>query len=481
MKYTCLGIVCISVFLPFMGHSQITDTVSGVNDISSRLSGKYISDMGNRSAEYQEKMQASTAKYLDRLKAEEQTMQQQVNKIDPAAANRIFAGAQQSYDNIQNDLKNNAQNVLKGCGKYIPGVDSAITSLKFLQQGNSISGKLTGQMSQVTIALSKVNALEDQFKKTDNVEDFIKQREDYLQQQLGSYNIPGLQQFKQQSAYFAQQMADYKAAWDDPSRMEAKAMTVLNQIPAFQNFMKKNSMIAGLFNLPDDYATNGLAGLQTKDQIQKLMQQQMQLMGPKGGETAQQNIADAQGALSSLRSKLNQGGSSDLSMPDGQMNNQHTKIFLKRIQYGISMQSIKANFYFPNQTTFFLTAGYKINSKNTIGIGINYSVGWGRDIQHISISSQAIGFQSFGDFKIKGSFYGSAIMEYNYSEPFRSFSQLSQTGLWEKSGLIGLTKMVSIKSNLVKNTKLQLLWNFLAYYQVPRISQPLVFRVGYNF
>ncbi len=479
MSSAVTGVLCLLMIFPvalFAQNGSPIDSTSGI--VSAKLSDKYINAVGSRSAEYQSEMQQKTVQYLNKLKSQEQTLQKQLNKIDTNAAVKIFNGSQQTYDKLQNDLKNNSENVIKSCGKYVPGIDSAITSLKFLQQTN-ITGKIGSNVSQVTTAMSKVKALEDQFKKTDNVEDFIKQREAYLQQNLASYNLPGLQQYKQEAAYYAQTMSELKQDWDDPSRIEAKAITILNKIPAFQDFMKKNSMIAGLFNLPDDYSTSGLGGLQTRDQVQSLMQQTMANMGPSGSQTAQMNIGDGQSTLTDLRSKLN-SGSSDLAMPNGQGNSQHTKSLWKRIQYGFDMQSTRSNFYFPSQTNFALTAGYKLTEGNTIGIGISYAVGWGKDIQHISISSQGIGFRSFGDIKFKGSFYGSGGFEYNYAYPFNTVSQLESSGIWQKSGLIGITKMVSLKSKLVKNTKLQLLWNFLSYYQSPQ-TQPIVFRVGYNF
>jgi hypothetical protein len=479
MKYTFPGIACVFVLFSFTADCQANQAAIQQPDISQKLSDKYIREMGSRSALYQEKIQVSTEKYLEKLKAQEQILRQQLDKINPEAAQRIFNGSQQAYNKIQNDLKNNSENVLRSCGKYVPGIDSAITSLKFLQQNGNISEKLSSNVAQVKAALSKVKELEDQFKKTDNVADFINQREDYLKQQLSSYKLPGLQQYKQQAAFFGQQMAELRQDWDDPSRMEQKAITQLNKIPAFREFMKKNSMIAGLFNIPDDYSTTGIAGLQTKDQVQKLMQESMKLMGPGGAQTAQQNIGEAQSSLATLRNKLNQG-SSELAMPPGQGNDQHTKTFLRRIEYGVNIQSTRSNFYYPSQTDFALTAGYKLNDRNTVGIGLSYNVGWGKDIRHISISSRGMGFRTFVDFKIKGSLYGSGGLEYNYTQPFVSLNQLEISGLWQKSGLIGITKMVSIRNKLVKKTKLQLLWNFLSYYQVPQ-TQPVIFRIGYNF
>ncbi len=480
MPSAVTGIYCLLLSIPLGLTAQkpsVPDS-TGIN-ISPKLSEKYIQDIGNRSADYQAKMQQGTEKYLDKLNAQEQLLQKQLSKTDPAAADRIFNGSQQVYDKIQNDLKNNSENILRPMGKYVPGIDSAVTSLKFLQQNGNLPSKLGTNVSQVKAAMSKVQALEDQFKKTDNVEDFIKQREQYLQQQLTSYNLPGLQQYKQQAAYFGQEMQELKQDWDDPSRAEAKAMDLLNKLPAFQNFMKKNSMIAGLFNIPDDYSTSGIAGLQTRDQVQKMMQEKMQLMGPTGAQTAQQNIGDAQSTLTTLRNKLNQG-SSNLAMPDGQGNNQHTKTLFKRLEYGINVQSSVANGYYPQSTAFAGTVGYKLNDNNVIGIGLSYNVGWGTDIHHIHISNQGIGIRSYLNVKLKGSFYASGGFEKNYNKVFTSLNQVVAGNLWQNSGLIGISKIVSLKGNFMKKTNVQLLWDFLSYYQTPR-TQPFVFRVGYNF
>jgi hypothetical protein len=480
MSSTVTGIYCLLLCIPLglTAQKQTVPDSTGIT-ISPKLSEKYIQDLGNRSTEYQAKMQQGTEKYLDKLNAQELILQKQLSKTDPAAVERIFSGSQQVYDKIENDLKNNSENILRPMGKYVPGIDSAVTSLKFLQQNGNIPGKLGTNVAKVKAAMSKVQALEDQFKKTDNVEDFIKQREQYLQQQLSSYQLPGLQQYNQQAAYYAQQMNEMKQDWDDPSRAEAKAMDLLNKLPTFQDFMKKNSMIAGLFNIPDNYSTAGIAGLQTREVVQKQMQQQMQFMGPNGAQTAQQNIGDGQSALTNLRNKLNQG-SSELAMPDGQGNNQHTKTLFKRLEYGINIQSSVASGYYPQSTAFAGTVGYKLNDKSVIGVGLSYNVGWGTDIHHIHITSQGIGIRSYLDVQLKGSFYASGGFEKNYNKVFTSLNQVVAGNLWQNSGLIGISKIVSLKGNFMKKTKVQLLWDFLSYYQSPK-TQPFVFRVGYNF
>jgi hypothetical protein len=113
-------------------------------------------------------------------------------------------------------------------------------------------------------------------------------------------------------------------------------------------------------------------------------------------------------------------------------------------------------------------------------------MGWGKYIKNISISTQGMGLRSYMDIKLKGSFYASGGFEYNY-QPINSHSLTSTSAMnwkdvssWQQSGLVGISKIISIKSKFFKKTKLQLMWDVLSYQQVPR-TQPVKFRVGYNF
>jgi hypothetical protein len=97
-----------------------------------------------------------------------------------------------------------------------------------------------------------------------------------------------------------------------------------------------------------------------------------------------------------------------------------------------------------------------------------------------------MGLRTYIDIKLKGSFYLSGGLEYNY-QPITSDSLNTSTVMhwneissWSKSGLIGVSKIVSVKSKFFKKTKLQLLFDFLSHQQVPH-TQPIEFRVGYNF
>jgi hypothetical protein len=144
------------------------------------------------------------------------------------------------------------------------------------------------------------------------------------------------------------------------------------------------------------------------------------------------------------------------------------------------MQTLRSTSFFPVTTDLGLSLGYKLNDKSVVGVGASYKLGWGQGFRNIHLSHQGAGLRSYVDWKLKGSFWMSGGYEMNYKTAFDNFYLLRDLNAWQQSGLIGLSKLVSIKSKFFKKTKLQLLWDFLSYQQRPR-TQPIVFRIGYNF
>jgi hypothetical protein len=228
-------------------------------------------------------------------------------------------------------------------------------------------------------------------------------------------------------------------------------------------------MLASLFRLPGDpndpLSQANLAGLQTRVQVTNLIQQQVAAGGPNAQQQFQQNMQAAQSQLQQLKNKISQygRGSSDDIMPEGfKPNDQKTKSSFKRLEYGTNVQSQRATNFFPVTSDIGLSLGYKLNDKSVIGIGASYKMGWGRGWNNIRITNRGVGLRSFIDWKIKGSFWMSGGYEQNYKTAFSDFNQLRDMNAWQTSGLIGLSKMISVKTKLFKKTKLQLLWDFLS-------------------
>ena len=157
---------------------------------------------------------------------------------------------------------------------------------------------------------------------------------------------------------------------------------------------------------------------------------------------------------------------------------QKTKTFFQRLEYGANFQTVKSNSLIPGGTDVGLSIGYKINDKSVVGIGASYRLGFG-SIDKIKFSHEGIGLRSFMDWKIKKQFFVTGGFEMNYNASFKNIAALQEFNAWQQSGLLGISKKMMMKSKLMKSTKVTLLYDFLYRQHVP-VSQPVVFRVGYN-
>lgn len=194
-------------------------------------------------------------------------------------------------------------------------------------------------------------------------------------------------------------------------------------------------------------------------------------------------MQEAQAQMQDLKSKVQQYrsgsyGNGEGEMPDFKVNEQKTKTFLQRIEWGGNMQTTKGNFYFPVTSDIGLSAGYKINDKSTIGIGASYKVGLGQSWQNINFSHQGVGLRTFIDVKLKGSLWISGGGELNYRNEFRHIDVLKDLNAWQQSALLGISRKFKMGKKMKGNT--QLLYDFLWKQQIPR-TQAVVFRIGYNF
>jgi hypothetical protein len=485
-KPILLILLCCSAFCSLQAQdSTLVDKIAG-------FPARFFDKITKKATSLEDQLTRNTEKYLQRLYKREQKLKRKLSKIDSTAAKQLFHDTEQQYAALINKVKTPATGAnTDGSGAYLPYVDSFKTSLSFLQQNNQLIPGGDGVQQKIQSSLGSVNNLQSKLQQSDQVKAFIQQRQQQIKQVLSHYtNLPGsitksYTEFSKELYYYSAQVKEYRELLNNPDQLAQKVLKLLNRVDAFQQFMREHSQLAGLFSLPAGYGTaQSLAGLQTRAQTQALIQNQLASAGPNAQAMLQQNLQAAQAQLNTLKDKLNQlgGGSGDMDMPDFKPNNQKTKSFWKRLEYGTNLQTAKSSSFFPTTTDLGLSVGYKINDKSTIGIGASYKVGWGKNIRNIDISSQGAGIRSFLDVKLKGSFFASGGFEYNYQPVAYTPGIVAGDKAipWQQSGLVGISKIVSLKSKLFKKTKLQLLWDFLSYQQTPR-TQALKFRVGYNF
>ncbi len=451
------------------------------------LPAKYLEQVSSKTEKYYNSITSKTEKTLERLSKWESKIKTILEKTNPETAQRLFGNGQLTFAALLQKYKEGKAVADGYKGKYDEYRDKLTTTVKYLdEKKQQLDSHIIKPLATAKANTTKLN---EQLKNTEAVEQFIKERKKQLLEQALQYvgKSKYLQKISKESYYYIETLRNYKEIFSDPKKAEETALALLQKIPAFKEFLRKNSMLASLFSLPqtpsEGGGLNSLAGLQTRVQVNNLIQQQIASGGPNAQQQFQQNMQAAQSQLNELKNKILKagGGSSDANMPEGfKPNNQKSKTFLQRLEYSANIQSQKSTAFFPVTSDIGLSMGYKINDRSVIGIGASYKLGWGRGWDHIKITHEGVGLRSYADIKLKGSFWISGGYEQNYRTAFNDFAQLRNSSSWQQSGLLGLSKVVAVKSKLFKKTSVKLLWDFLSYRQVPR-TQPILFRVGYNF
>ena len=509
MKFTITIALLISCIRVFSQDSSSTKAVPPGSQVI-EVPDKYLSSVDKKIESLDDNLSKQTDKYLNSLSKQEERLFKKLKGLDSSKAAAVFGDTKKAYEQLSQQFNNlNGKFDKLTSGQYMAGLDSLQGSLAFLKDAKNILTKSKDIRNKLGSSLNQVNQLQNKLKGADDIKALVQQRQEQIRQLLAGYtNLPKsiskcFGKYQSDVYYYGQTIKECKDLLNDPDKLISKVLSTLQSIPAFSRFFSKYSMLASLFPTPDNYGTpQALAGLQTRASVQQLLQQQLPVSATGGNpaQYLQQQMQQAQGELSKLKDKLNQlgngsGNSSDLNMPDKfTPNQQKTKSFWKRIETGTNFQTQRSTNYFPTTTAIAATAGYKINDKSIIGIGISGKIGWGRDWKHIRLTGEGIGLRAFVDwkapdlFKTSSKFMGSLWLtggaEMNYTKTVESLSVFKNYTTWTKSALVGVTKKYSMKSPLKKGKQvqgsMQFLYDFLHNQHIPP-TPAFVWRVGYSF
>ena len=474
-----LGVFCANSF------AQKTD--STLKQLQA-IPQKYITGIDKKITQYTGRITSKTEKTLTKLSRWENKIKALLEKASPETATRLFGAGQPTFTSLLQQLKNGETLAAQYQAPYNKYRDDVTTSLKYLQQQKDQLD--SGLIKKIKTANFKMQEMATEEDEAEAVQQFIKERKKQLVQQVISQigKSKYLIKINKEAYYYGETLKNYKEVFSDSKKAEETARTILDRIPAFKQFMQQNSQLATMFGIPSGGGANGasLAGLQTRASVQSLIQDRISTGGPNAIQQVQQNIQQAQNELSKLKDKIAAGTSSGNGggdLPDFKPNLEKTKTFKQRLEFGSNFQFGKTNAYMPSTTDIGLSIGYKISSKSVAGIGGSFKMGLG-SIDHIRFTNQGASLRSFVDWKLKKQFFISGGMEMNYLSkiiaPSQNFLPINGAAAWQQSALAGISKKISIKTKWFKETKIQLLYDFLSEQHRP-VSQPVIFRVGYNF
>ena len=508
ITFTVLMLLCIASF------AQAQDATDAPKEKLSlfNFNTKAVDAVNKQYTKLQADVEKQSQKMLERMQKKEAKLKKKLYAKDSIKAAQLFNGdIDQQYANLQNKLSGKLDSSIKHpMQQYIPGLDSLQTSLDFLQSGNTNLPSIPADKLEQYKALSgRIQELQGRMQEASDIQNFIRERERSLKAQLQNTGLAKeLTSINKEVYYYQQRLSEYKEILNDKNKLKETLLNNVRNLPAFQKFWQRNSFLSQLFPMPQEGAdpSAALAGLQTRAGISAQLTQRFGGGAPSGspggggtvsgGGYMQQQMQNAQSQLNELKNKLSEkigsltgeGANSDMTQPDFSPNNQHTRSFLQRLEYGVNFQSQQGTSFLPATTNITATVGYKLSDTKTFGFGLGYRAGLGNGWKDIRITNEGISIRSFCDFKAKGSLWLSGGFEYNYIQSFSSLrSAYNKIDVWQRSALLGLTKKIKItppaiggKSKKTSESKIQLLYDFLWNQQEPR-GQQLVFRVGWGF
>lgn len=461
--------------------SNINTKSDSVISALQQIPKKYYSDVTKKIDKYSNRLTSKTEKTLTKLSKWENKIKKLLDEASPQTSAKLFGNNQVTFTSLLQQLKAGQNLVTSNTSKYDEYRDKLSSGLKYVQtQRDKLDSNI---LKPAATAAAKMESLDQDVANSEEVEKFIKERKKQLINESVKYlgKSKYLKKINKESYYYVETIKNYKQIFSDEKKAEETALHILNSIPAFKKFMQENGQLASLFgtaNAAD--AQQAIAGLQTRDGVNSIIQGRISAGGPNAAQMIQSNMNEAKNYLNQLKDKASKNGlsNSEQEIPDFKPNEQKTKTFFQRLEYGADLQSQKSGKYLPTTSDISLSVAYKLNDKSRIGIGASYKIGWGTGFDNIRLSSQGIGLRSFIDWKIKKSYFITGGYEQNYRPSFTNASQVKNIDNWQQSGLIGFSKKYKINNKLKGN--IQILYDFLSRSHTP-VSQPFVYRIGYNF
>lgn len=116
---------------------------------------------------------------MQRWQKQENSIKRKLARKNSLKAAAIFGNAEQQYKQLEQKLQSKTS-----LQQYMPSLDTLNSSLKFLQQNPQLLSNAKEAKQKLSDAVSKVNGLQEQFQKAEEVKDFLNQRRQFFKQQL---------------------------------------------------------------------------------------------------------------------------------------------------------------------------------------------------------------------------------------------------------------------------------------------------------
>lgn len=316
-------------------------------------------------------------------------------------------------------------------------------------------------------ATDAVTLMKDKLGATEVTDQWIRERQQMLYDALSRHSsLPSgikkaFDQWKGEAWVWKARAEAWRETLNNPQQIEKEALRILHRQPFFKKFMAENGELARLFGPPA--GSNGLPpgtaipGLQTRATLAQELQARFGAAALQSGGALQQQLQSGMDQLSQQQNNPLAQAVSEVTQAGEQVQaalspRQQEKADLKaqplkeRFEFGVNLQSATRIQDFPAVRDIGLSAGYKLNPRSVVGIGIAYKFALGDSWKDIDWTHEGVGFRSFFDWRLAsaGSKFLKGIwltggIEMNYWSRIARDAQWEDLA-WEKSGLVGVSK-----------------------------------------
>lgn len=425
----------------------------------------------------EKRLQKLTDRTLAKFEKQQEKIRRKLSRIDSSKAARLFGDAGKKLDDYKSKMQAGTPSVHPLLQQF-SSMDELSVSLDFLQKHQGLVSSKLRSLGKLNEFKTKLASLQSETQRAEAIQQYIKEQQQLLKEQLSGLGLDRqLNKLNHTAAAYSHLIKDYKQVLNDPGRMQQEILRNLKKIPAFNDFLHRNSALSVLFPSSGPGGLENLAGLQTLQSSGMMVTNRLSGGADGAALMVSGQIQEAQNRLNNLLKKSGSGANT-LEMPDYKPGSLKSKTFSQRLEFGANVQFTRPRGLLPQTADLAIQVAYKFSKKGSAGLGASYKLGMGNGLSNISFTHEGVGLRSFADFKLKGSLFINGGFEKNYNAAFSRFSELKNINQWTGSALIGLSKKMNGPKKL--KTNIQLLYDLLHNKSVPA-GQPLLLRIGYNF
>jgi hypothetical protein len=385
----------------------------------------YLEHRSSSLEKYLKRTDKIQQRLLKRLKRKENKMLRSLAANDSALYFQYTAGRNISFDSIAALSKDSAYQKQQSLSNNRL-VDSLKAIQNFMQKQSDKLNTVTGKAEQLGLQTpysKELGQLQQKLNTQSSIDALIGQRSTALEGLAGKVNTSGLQSIQKQVYYAKEKMKAWRELSDDPDAAEEDALEFFQGTEGFAESLKGSSTDNPFGGLGNDASAEDLqrAGLQTKSFVNKMLteklasnlgsvQQQMadqvkdysdklndvtgKVKEAKAGiNNAKQTLAEAKQTKSSLK---------NIEKPTFKKNPERGKPFWQRLEPIYNFQTSRASTDGLRPAMLELGAGvaFKHTPKLSYGIGISLSTGLGQNWQNIKLTYEGISARTYADWKL---------------------------------------------------------------------------------